>query len=248
MLVSLTIIFLIVIVTLYPIGVYCGVQLPVSTLIALMVCLIPTTIGGLLSAIGIAGMDRVTRFNVIAMSGKAVEVCGDVDTMILDKTGTITYGNRMASDFLPVDGTDKNELIRYAVLCSLEDDTPEGKSIVELGEKLIGKCEAPAGEMVFTPFTAQTRMSGTDLPDGTRIRKGASDAIRAFVSEEGGNVPADLELSVNFVAEKGGTPLVVSVDKRILGVIYLKDTIKAGPGGTLRPPASHRHQDHHVHR
>ncbi|WP_300717780.1 potassium-transporting ATPase subunit KdpB [uncultured Desulfovibrio sp.] len=228
LLVSLTIIFLIVVVSLYPMARYSGVTLPISTLVALTVCLIPTTIGGLLSAIGIAGMDRVARFNVIALSGKAVEVCGDVDTMILDKTGTITYGNRMASDFLPVDGTDRNELVRYAVLCSLEDDTPEGKSIVELGEKLIGKCKAPDGELNFMPFTAQTRMSGTDLPDGTRIRKGAADAIRAFVSGQGGRVPFELETSVNFVAEKGGTPLVVSVNNRILGVIYLKDTIKAG--------------------
>ena len=228
LLVSLTIIFLIVVVSLYPMARYSGVTLPISTLVALTVCLIPTTIGGLLSAIGIAGMDRVARFNVIALSGKAVEVCGDVDTMILDKTGTITYGNRMASDFLPVDGTDRNELVRYAVLCSLEDDTPEGKSIVELGEKLIGKCKAPDGELNFMPFTAQTRMSGTDLPDGTRIRKGAADAIRAFVSGQGGQVPFELETSVNFVAEKGGTPLVVSVNNRILGVIYLKDTIKAG--------------------
>ena len=228
LLVSLTIIFLIVVVSLYPMARYSGVTLPISTLVALTVCLIPTTIGGLLSAIGIAGMDRVARFNVIALSGKAVEVCGDVDTMILDKTGTITYGNRMASDFLPVDGTDRNELVRYAVLCSLEDDTPEGKSIVELGEKLIGKCKAPDGELNFMPFTAQTRMSGTDLPDGTRIRKGAADAIRAFVSGQGGQVPFELETSVNLVAEKGGTPLVVSVNNRILGVIYLKDTIKAG--------------------
>ncbi len=227
LLVSLTIIFLIVVVSLYPMASYSGVRLPVSTLIALTVCLIPTTIGGLLSAIGIAGMDRVARFNVIALSGKAVEVCGDVDTMILDKTGTITYGNRMAADFLPVNGADKNELIRSAVTASLGDDTPEGKSIVELGEKMIGKVPA-SGDADIIPFTAQTRMSGVDLADGSRIRKGASDAIRVYAQEQGGAIPEDLESIVNSVAEKGGTPLVVCAQNRILGVIYLKDTIKDG--------------------
>jgi K+-transporting ATPase ATPase B chain len=228
LLVSLTIIFLIVIVSLYPIAAYSGVRLQISTLIALAVCLIPTTIGGLLSAIGIAGMDRVTRFNVIAMSGKAVEVCGDVDTMILDKTGTITYGNRMAAKFIPVGGTSEPELIHYSVLGSLSDDTPEGKSIIELGECLSGKHQEPISGMEAIEFTAQTRMSGVNLPDGTRIRKGASDAIQTYVRELGGSVPKDLEARVNEVAKLGGTPLVVCAGNQILGVIYLKDTIKAG--------------------
>lgn len=227
LLVSLTIIFLIVIVTLYPIGVYSGVRLPVSTLIALMVCLIPTTIGGLLSAIGIAGMDRVTRFNVIAMSGKAVEACGDVDTMILDKTGTITFGNRLAADFFPVAGAERSDLIRCAALTSLRDDTPEGKSTLELARRLGDDSEEPEGSS-FLEFTAQTRMSGVDLPDGTRVRKGACDAIEQYVRQQGGTVPADLHTHVEKVSSLGGTPLVVCENDRILGVIYLKDTVKPG--------------------
>ena len=227
LLVSLTIIFLIVIVTLYPIGIYCGVKLPLSTLIALMVCLIPTTIGGLLSAIGIAGMDRVTRFNVIAMSGKAVEACGDVDTMILDKTGTITFGNRLAADFFPVEGARRTDLIRCAALTSLRDETPEGKSTLELAHRLGEDCGEISGA-VFMEFTAQTRMSGVDLPDGTRIRKGASDAIEQYVKAQGGTVPADLHEHVEKVSSLGGTPLVVCENDRILGVIYLKDTVKPG--------------------
>lgn len=227
LLVSLTIIFLIVIVTLYPIGLYSGVVLPVSTLIALMVCLIPTTIGGLLSAIGIAGMDRVTRFNVIAMSGKAVEACGDVDTMILDKTGTITFGNRLAADFFPVAGVSRSDLIRCAALTSLHDDTPEGKSTLELTRRLGDESVELPGS-VFQEFTAQTRMSGVDLPDGTKVRKGASDAMEQYVKAQGGVVPADLHEHVEKVSSLGGTPLVVSENDRILGVIYLKDTVKPG--------------------
>ena len=227
LLVSLTIIFLIVIVTLYPIGMYCGVQLPLSTLIALMVCLIPTTIGGLLSAIGIAGMDRVTRFNVIAMSGKAVEACGDVDTMILDKTGTITFGNRLAADFFPVEGASRGDLIRCAALTSLHDETPEGKSILELARRLGDNSEEIPGSS-FMEFTAQTRMSGVDLPDGTKVRKGASDAIEQYVTSQGGTVPADLHVHVEKVSSLGGTPLVVCQNKQVLGVIYLKDTVKPG--------------------
>ena len=227
LLVSLTIIFLIVIVTLYPIGMYCGVQLPLSTLIALMVCLIPTTIGGLLSAIGIAGMDRVTRFNVIAMSGKAVEACGDVDTMILDKTGTITFGNRLAADFFPVEGASRSELIRCAALTSLHDDTPEGKSTLELARRLGDNSEETPGS-TFMEFTAQTRMSGVDLPDGTKVRKGASDAIEQYVTSQGGKVPADLHAHVEKVSSLGGTPLVVCQNNQVLGVIYLKDTVKPG--------------------
>lgn len=227
LLVSLTIIFLIVIVTLYPMGIYSGVQLPISTLVALMVCLIPTTIGGLLSAIGIAGMDRVTRFNVIAMSGKAVEVCGDVDTMILDKTGTITYGNRLAADFYPVHGVNRDELIRCGVLCSLDDGTPEGKSTVKLGIDLGCTAKQAAGT-VFIEFTAQTSMSGVDLPDGTKLRKGSSGAIQHYVSQQGGTLPPDLETIVNRVSGLGGTPLTVCEGARVLGVIYLKDTVKAG--------------------
>nr|WP_300004160.1 potassium-transporting ATPase subunit KdpB [Tissierella sp.] len=228
LLVSLTIIFLIVIVTLFPIADYIGIRLQISTLIALTVCLIPTTIGGLLSAIGIAGMDRVTRFNVIAMSGKAVEACGDVDTMILDKTGTITYGNRMAAKFIPVENISEQELIHYSMISSLKDDTPEGKSVVELGESLSGnKLEIIVG-MEFMEFTAQTRMSGVNLPDGTVIRKGASDAIKKYVIELGGEIPIDLETRVTEVAKLGGTPLTVCVGNHILGVVYLKDTIKPG--------------------
>ena len=227
LLVSLTIIFLIVIVTLYPIGVYIGVELPASTLIALTVCLIPTTIGGLLSAIGIAGMDRVTRFNVIAMSGKAVEACGDVDTMILDKTGTITYGNRLAADFFPVGGAKRSDLVRCAALTSLRDGTPEGKSTLELARRMGENCEEGEG-WKFIEFTAQSRMSGVDLPDGTRIRKGASEAIEAYVKSLGGKIPADLKEQVEKISSLGGTPLTVCENSRILGVIYLKDTVKPG--------------------
>ena len=227
LLVSLTIIFLIVVVTMYPFAVYNNVQIPISTLIALLVCLIPTTIGGLLSAIGIAGMDRVTRFNVIAMSGKAVEACGDVDTMILDKTGTITYGNRLAADFYPVGGASKEELIRCAVLTSLRDGTPEGKSTVELGRKLGCQVEDDP-KSSFIEFSAQTRMSGVDLPDGTIIRKGAADAIEKYVTAQGGKIPAELRKRVDEVSSLGGTPLTVCDGSRILGVIYLKDTVKPG--------------------
>ena len=227
LLVSLTIIFLIVVVTMYPFAVYNNVQIPISTLIALLVCLIPTTIGGLLSAIGIAGMDHVTRFNVIAMSGKAVEACGDVDTMILDKTGTITYGNRLAADFYPVGGASKEELIRCAVLTSLRDGTPEGKSTVELGRKLGCQVEDDP-KSSFIEFSAQTRMSGVDLPDGTIIRKGAADAIEKYVTAQGGKIPAELRKRVDEVSSLGGTPLTVCEGSRILGVIYLKDTVKPG--------------------
>ena len=227
LLVSLTIIFLIVIVTLYPIGLYSGVQLQTSTLIALCVCLIPTTIGGLLSAIGIAGMDRVTRFNVIAMSGKAVEACGDVDTMILDKTGTITFGNRLAADFLPVGGADRSELIRCAALTSVLDETPEGKSTLDLAKQM-GDTSVLAEGAQFIEFTAQTRMSGVDLPDGTKIRKGASDSIEKYVLEQGGKIPSDLHEQVEKVSALGGTPLTVCENAHILGVIYLKDTVKPG--------------------
>ena len=227
LLVSLTIIFLIVIVTLYPIGIYSGVQLQTSTLIALAVCLIPTTIGGLLSAIGIAGMDRVTRFNVIAMSGKAVEACGDVDTMILDKTGTITYGNRLAADFFPVGGANRSDLIRCAALTSLHDDTPEGKSTLELARHLGDNSQETAGSE-FIEFTAQTRMSGVDLPDGTKVRKGAAEAIEQYVKVLGGTIPSDLHEQVNKISSLGGTPLTVCENDYILGVIYLKDTVKPG--------------------
>lgn len=229
LLIVLTLIFLIVIVSLYPFAQYLGVQMPISWLIALMVCLIPTTIGGLLSAIGIAGMDRVTRFNVIAMSGKAVEACGDVDTMILDKTGTITYGNRLAAEFYPVKGVAKEDLTDYCVMCSLMDATPEGKSTVELGRNFgCAIDDGAADQMDFVEFTAQSKMSGVNLKDGTRVRKGASEAIKTFVKEAGGIIPSDLEGIVTEVSNLGGTPLVVCVNNKILGVIYLKDTVKQG--------------------
>jgi potassium-transporting ATPase ATP-binding subunit len=229
LLVSLTMIFLIVAITLYPMATYSHVTIPVSTLIALLVCLIPTTIGGLLSAIGIAGMDRVTRFNVIAMSGKAVEACGDVNTMILDKTGTITYGNRMAADFVPVGGHTKEEAGTYSLISSLKDNTPEGRSVVELCERLIIKVNTALYEdSEFIEFTAQTRMSGIDMKDGTKIRKGAADSIKNYVNLLGGTIPSDLDDATTKISKLGGTPLVVCKNAEVFGVIYLKDTVKPG--------------------
>ncbi len=228
-LVSLTMIFLVVIVALYPMATYAGVKIPVATLIALLVCLIPTTIGGLLSAIGIAGMDRVTRFNVIAMSGKAVEACGDVDVMILDKTGTITYGNRLAAEFIPVGKHSLENLARFSLIASLQDDTPEGRSVVDLANQQGVKVdEAEYRSAEFIEFTGQTRMSGTNLPNGAQVRKGAGDAIKQLVTERGGTIPGDLNTVIERISKAGGTPLVVSVDQEVFGVIYLKDTIKPG--------------------
>ena len=228
-LVSLTMIFLIVIVALYPMANYSGVQIPVSTLVALLVCLIPTTIGGLLSAIGIAGMDRVTRFNVIAMSGKAVEVCGDVDTMILDKTGTITYGNRLAAEFIQVGNNSLENVARFAVISSLKDQTPEGKSVIELAAKLGITVNAEVYKTAeYIEFTSQSRMSGINLPNGAQIRKGSSNAIIKFILDLDGKIPDDLDEIISRIGKAGGTPLVVCVDKEIFGVIYLKDTIKPG--------------------
>lgn len=231
LLVSLTIIFLLVVVSLYPMTMYLNVPISIATLIALTVCLIPTTIGGLLSAIGIAGMDRVTQFNVIAMSGRAVEACGDVDTLILDKTGTITYGNRMAAEFLPVKGVAREELMQAAWLSSLTDDTPEGKSILslacELGVNTDGE-KSIIQTSKHIPFTAQTRMSGLDRVDGTKIRKGAYDTIKRESLKAGHSIPSNLELLVQQVSTVGGTPLVVALNDKILGVIYLKDIVKAG--------------------
>ncbi|WP_354090627.1 potassium-transporting ATPase subunit KdpB [Clostridium gasigenes] len=229
LLIALTVIFIIVVVSLYPIANFVGVELEVSTLVALLVCLIPTTIGGLLSSIGIAGMDRVTRFNVIAMSGKAVEACGDVDVMILDKTGTITFGNRLAADFIPVKGVSKEELIKNALITSLKDTTPEGKSTVELGAKLGIKLNSNEYEKSeFMEFTAQTKSSGVNLEDGTRIKKGASSSIIEFARKNGGKIPIDLKDIVDGISKLGGTPLVVAREEKIYGVIYLKDTVKPG--------------------
>jgi K+-transporting ATPase ATPase B chain len=224
----LTLIFLMVTVTIAPMAAYSTISVDTATLIALLVCLIPTTIGALLSAIGIAGMDRVAQFNVIAMSGKAVEAAGDIDTLILDKTGTITFGNRMAAEYLAVSGVSPLELAEAAMAASWHDSTPEGRSIVALsarqgvGEKL----EWSQGAGV--EFSAETRMSGTDLQGGAAYRKGAADAMKRYVKARGGGVPQDLDGLTTVVAELGGTPLVVAVENRILGVIHLKDTIKPG--------------------
>ena len=228
LLVSLTIIFLIVIGSLYPLANALHIKITVTTLVALTVCLIPTTIGGLLSAIGIAGMDRVTRFNVIAMSGKAVESSGDVDTMILDKTGTITFGNRMAAQFVPVAGVSQKSLMTAAMLSSLQDDTPEGKSIVTLAKEHGEMIPPISADMTFIDFTAQTRMSGLDLANGRMIRKGATDAISHYIKGKGGVIPKDLKAISEGIASAGGTPLAVADGQVILGVIELKDTIKPG--------------------
>ncbi|GJM78757.1 potassium-transporting ATPase ATP-binding subunit [Paenibacillus sp. HMSSN-139] len=228
-LISLTLIFLIVVVTLPFFGQYLNVQLEVPILIALLVCLIPTTIGGLLSAIGIAGMDRVTQFNVLAMSGKAVEASGDINTIILDKTGTITFGNRMASEIVPVGGAGLAEVSAWAAISSVKDDTPEGRSVLELMKKqgfAYDAALAEGGE--FIEFKAETRMSGIDMRDGRKVRKGAVDAVKKWVLAQGGQVPADLDPNSDAIATAGGTPLAVAVDDRIFGLIYLKDTVKPG--------------------
>lgn len=228
LLVSLTLIFVIVIVSLKPLAMYVGITIPTSILIALSVCLIPTTIGGLLSAIGIAGMDRVTRFNVIAMSGKAVEASGDVDVMILDKTGTITYGNRMAHEFLPVAGVSAKTLAESAMIASMDDNTPEGKSIVALASAQGIHNDSTLREgATFQEFTAQTRMSGYERDDFT-VMKGAADAIKTYALNRGQTIPQDLDEHVNAISKLGGTPLVVIKNNEILGVVYLKDTIKEG--------------------
>lgn len=229
LLVSLTILFLIVMVTLYPIASSLGVPISISTLVALSVCLIPTTIGALLSAIGISGMDRVTRFHVIAMSGKAVEACGDVNTMILDKTGTITYGNRLASELIPVEGVSQEELCDAVFLSAIGDETPEGKSSATLAKQISCKLEEDMfSDCEVIPFTATTKMSGINTADHHVIRKGAGDAMIAYAKEMHAKIPVDLSQKVEHVAKLGGTPLVVSCDKRILGVIYLKDIVKPG--------------------
>ncbi|GAA3287170.1 potassium-transporting ATPase subunit KdpB [Arthrobacter citreus] len=240
LLATLSLIFLVVVVTLNPLAGYAGAAVSIPVLVALLVCLIPTTIGALLSAIGIAGMDRLVQHNVLAMSGRAVEAAGDVTTLLLDKTGTITYGNRQAAAFIPVAGADRGELIRAAVLSSAEDPTPEGKSIVDLAAGM-GATHVKDADAVSVPFTAQTRMSGLDSPDGTQIRKGAGSAVMDWVAESGGidvEVLADLSYQVDKISAGGGTPLVVAVrnaddggtggSARILGVVHLKDVVKDG--------------------
>ncbi len=231
LLTGMTILFLLATVTISMFASYAQIVVSVTILIALLVTLIPTTIGGLLSAIGIAGMDRLVKHNVLAMSGRAVEAAGDVDTLLLDKTGTITLGNRMASEFIPVGGVNESELADAAQLASLSDETPEGRSIVILAKERYGLRgrEVQTLEGHFVPFTAQTRMSGVDL-NGSRIRKGAADAVLVFVAEHNGRhePPADLERVVERIAKSGGTPLVVARNDRILGVIHLKDVVKGG--------------------
>jgi len=232
LLAGLTIIFLLAVVTLQPFAIYAHASQGITVLVALLVCLIPTTIGGLLSAIGIAGMDRLVQRNVLAMSGRAVEAAGDCSTLLLDKTGTITLGNRQASEFLPLPGVGEAELADAAQLSSLADETPEGRSIVVLAKERYGLRERELQGATLVPFTAQTRMSGVDLPADGRparsIRKGAADSVRRWVQEQGGQVPPDLESIVERISTTGGTPLVVAEGPRALGVIHLKDVVKSG--------------------
>ena len=227
----LTLVFLIVVSTIPPIGNYVKTPVGVVTLISLLVALIPTTIGGLLSAIGIAGMDRVAQFNVIATSGRAVEACGDVNTLILDKTGTITLGNRLAEEFIPVNGHSLQEVAQVALTASVFDDTPEGKSIVRLAQNLGAQANFDrenAEGAIGLDFSAKTRMSGTDLPDGTEARKGAVEAVKGFVRSRGGNIGPDLDEAYERVSRLGGTPLGVCQGNDTYGIIYLKDVIKPG--------------------
>jgi potassium-transporting ATPase ATP-binding subunit len=235
LLASLTLIFVLAVVTLQPMAFYSGDPQTLVILVALIVALIPTTIGALLSAIGIAGMDRLVQRNVLAMSGRAVEAAGDVNTLLLDKTGTITIGNRQATEFMPVGGVQVQDLADAAQLSSLADETPEGRSIVVLAKNEFGLREREAGELPgaeFVPFTAQTRMSGVDLADGREVRKGASSAVQEWIRTNGGTVSAELGQMVDKISEVGGTPLVVAEKTngkaRALGVIYLKDIVKEG--------------------
>jgi potassium-transporting ATPase ATP-binding subunit len=228
LLAGLTLIFMIVVATLRPFGLFAGTAISETTLISLLVALIPTTIGALLSAIGIAGMDRLVRRNVLALSGRAVEASGDVDVLLLDKTGTITIGNRLASEFVPMPGVPESELAEVAQLASLADETPEGRSIVVLAKTYgIREHDMTTLHAEFVPFTAQTRMSGVDL-DGQRLRKGAGDAVIKMVEDEGGRPPAELQPALDRIGAEGGTPLAVARDNQVLGVIYLKDTVKEG--------------------
>jgi potassium-transporting ATPase ATP-binding subunit len=229
LLAGLTIIFLLAVVTLQPIAIYSTAPQSVFVLISLLVCLIPTTIGGLLSAIGIAGMDRLVQHNVLAMSGRAVEAAGDVNTLLLDKTGTITLGNRQASEFIPAPGVSKDQLADAAQLSSLPDETPEGRSIVILAKEMYGLRGRELSELQaeFVPFSALTRMSGVNL-DGRVIRKGSTDAIAAFLKSNGGALPDEVRAAVETVARSGGTPLVVAENRQALGVIHLKDIVKGG--------------------
>ena len=229
LLAGLTIVFLMAVVTLQPFAMYSNAPQSVFVLVSLLVCLIPTTIGGLLSAIGIAGMDRLIQHNVLAMSGRAVEAAGDVHTLLLDKTGTITLGNRQAAEFLPITGVTERDLADAAQLASLADETPEGRSIVVLAKQkfsIRGRELSPHGA-TFVPFTAQTRMSGVDL-DGRQIRKGAADSVATYVKSNEGTIPPELNELVQRIARSGGTPLVVADRARPLGVIHLKDVIKGG--------------------
>jgi potassium-transporting ATPase ATP-binding subunit len=226
-LVSLTLIFIIAVATFQPFAIYSGAHQQILLLVALLVLLSPTTIGALLAAIGIAGMDRMVRRNVLATSGRAVEAAGDVTTLLLDKTGTITYGNRMAAELIPVNGTDPRRLAAAALLSSIADETPEGRSIVTLVKEHDGLEPPAVSGAQLVPFTAQTRMSGINW-DGHEVRKGASDAIEEWIRECDGRLPADLEPVVTRIAEGGGTPLVVAEDGEALGVINLKDTVKPG--------------------
>ena len=233
---AFTLIFVIVTAALWPFARYAedysgagpGLGTDIPTLVALLVCLIPTTIGALLAAIGIAGMDRALRANLIAKSGKAVEVAGDIDTLLLDKTGTITLGNRRATEFRPVGDFSAATLGEIAALFSAADDTPEGKSIVELYRRAGNGPVVPPARSVPVPFTAQTRMSGMDLPDGRRLRKGAIDAVLKYLTQNGGTVPAGVQDRVNAVASQGATPLLVCEDNRLAGIVVLEDILKPG--------------------
>jgi K+-transporting ATPase ATPase B chain len=236
LLAAFTIVFLVVCMTLLPFSIYSvdvnhqGTPITITVLVALLVCLIPTTIGGLLPAIGIAGMDRLIRRNVIALSGRAVEAAGDVDVLLLDKTGTITLGNRQATEFIPVGAVSERELAEVAQLASIADETPEGRSIVVLAKEKYGLRGSPVEKqrgMRFIPFSAQTRMSGVDM-DGLVIRKGAADAITVYIQEQGNAVPAELKTIVDSISRSGGTPLVVARNGEALGIVHLKDVVKGG--------------------